>query len=188
MSIPKRVRDVSVFLLAVGLVAQTSAGAAAGAYSIRQSEMLAGGATPGEVQRVTRPFANWLLICDENLKAKTRVCNVTQTIVDDAGQTVFSWSLAATEAGKPMLILRAPAGMAAGKVVVSHEHLEKPLEVGFDGCDASICVATQQVGPRFKRAIAEGAGVRITLRGASGETSFGASFQGLAQAVKSIGG
>lgn len=188
MSIFERVRIASVAMLAIGIVAQGAAGASAGAYSIRQSEMLAGGAVPGEVQRLTRPFANWLLICDENLKAKTRVCNVTQTIVDDAGQTVFSWSLAATEAGKPMLILRGPAGMAAGKVVVSHEYLDKPLEIGFDGCDASVCVATQQVGPRFKRAIAEGAGVRITLRGAAGETSFDASFQGLAQAVTSIGG
>ena len=42
----------------------------------------------GDYQRTIRPFENWTLICDENLKARKKVCNVSQ-IIEDRRQDGF---------------------------------------------------------------------------------------------------
>lgn len=78
-------------------------------YWIKPSEVAIPPDVPiGMYRRLIRPFENWTLICDENLKSKQRICNVSQLVVDKAGNTVFSWSLAATAQGKPVMILRVP--------------------------------------------------------------------------------
>ncbi|TIU06145.1 MAG: invasion associated locus B family protein, partial [Mesorhizobium sp.] len=74
------------------------------AYRIKPSDV----AVPpdvklGQYQRTTRPFENWILICDENLQARKRVCNISQSFIDQSQAPVFSWSLAADEKGKPFM-------------------------------------------------------------------------------------
>ena len=55
----------------------------ASGYRIKPSDVaLPPDAKLGEYQRTTRPFENWTLICDENLQARQKVCNVTQIIED----------------------------------------------------------------------------------------------------------
>jgi hypothetical protein len=71
----------------------------------------------GKYRRIIQPFEDWTLVCDENLKAMRRVCNVTQSVVDQRGGLVFSWSLAATTQGVPIVIVRTPASVGKGTAV-----------------------------------------------------------------------
>ncbi len=100
-------------------------------FRIRPSDVAVPPAVPlGEYQRMIRPFENWILISDENLKARQRVCNVTQTIENQAGQIAFSWSLAATPEGKPYMILRtAPVARSDGSVSLKFKDRMEPVEV-----------------------------------------------------------
>jgi invasion protein IalB len=44
----------------------------------------------GQYKRTIQPFENWTLICDENLKKKEKVCNLSQIISDASGNQVFA--------------------------------------------------------------------------------------------------
>lgn len=59
-------------------------------YSIKPSEVtVPPGAELGRYRRIIQPFENWNLICDENLKTMKKICNITQSIVDQNGQFAF---------------------------------------------------------------------------------------------------
>lgn len=143
------------------------------------------GASLGEIRRTIQPFPNWTLICDENLKARTKVCNVTQTFVDAAGTAVFSWSLAATENGSPVFILRAPASLGPKGEVAVKPASGKLLAAAVQACDASVCIATLPLGPALSREIARGEPVAISYD-AGGSVILSAPLNGLAKAIAAI--
>lgn len=144
------------------------------------------GASLGDVRRSFQPFPNWTLICDENLKARVKICNVTQTFADADGATVFSWSLAATEGGEPVFILRVPA----------HMHLKGPISVKpakggalsatVQACDASTCIATIPLNRTLSGEIAAAEPVTVSYEIASGPVTLSAPLNGLARAVAAI--
>lgn len=127
-------------------------------YTVKPSDVIVPEGVPmGQYRRMTRPFTNWTLICDEDLKKKKRVCNVSQTIVDAAGAITFSWSLAATNTGSPIMILRTPP--AVGKdspVQLSFADGGAPLIAMTTGCDTRVCLAVLPVGLRMKQNIGKG--------------------------------
>ena len=85
-------------------------------YAVKPSDVaIPSGETLGEFRRTIQPFSNWTLICDESLKSKRRVCNVTQTIVSAQGTVAFNWSLVATAEGKPLMVMRVPAAVGIGQ-------------------------------------------------------------------------
>lgn len=143
------------------------------------------GASVGEVRRTFQPFPNWTLICDENLKARTKICNVTQTFVDAAGTTIFSWSLAATEGGKPVFILRAPASLGPNGSIAIQPVAAKPLAAKVQGCDARTCVAMLPLGPTLSQEIERSNLVTISYD-ADGPVSLSAPLNGLAKAIAAI--
>ncbi|MCZ0735092.1 invasion associated locus B family protein [Phreatobacter sp. AB_2022a] len=164
-------------------------------YSVRRSEVAVPANVPlGQYRRVIRPFKNWTLICDENLRARRRVCNITQAIVDQAGAVAFSWSLAGSDSGAPVFILRAPAAVGADRpITLAFGDGSAPILVKTNGCDASVCVAIQHVGPRLRGYIAKGVVVQIsfsvTPAGASGAptlTGLYAPLEGLSKAIEAI--
>lgn len=168
----KRAGIFGVFLSALSALAVLSIGSAKAAaaqaevepiYAIKQSDVrVPPGIALGQYRRITEPFPNWTLICDENLKTKQRVCNITQNIVDDAGASVFSWSLAATQNGQPLLILRVPPQSGADAVI--HLGLNDGGEivpVKISACDQNVCVAYQNIGPRLRAAIKKGTSVEV---------------------------
>ncbi|MBL8577738.1 MAG: invasion associated locus B family protein [Mesorhizobium sp.] len=131
-------------------------------YRVKPPDIaIPGGASLGEVRRTFQPFANWTLVCDENLKARTKICNVTQSFVDGAGATVFSWSLAATQAGNPAFILRAPSSIGPSGSILLKLSKGPSIKVRVNGCDAQICVATISLGPRLRDEIRRGEPVVI---------------------------
>lgn len=158
-------------------------------FRIKASEVvLPPDATLGEYQRMTRPFENWTLICDENLKKRRRVCNVTQIIENQAGQMAFSWSLAATQQGNPYMILRtAPVADASGKITFNFEGRDKPVQVEIDGCNQTICLGMLPVGPIMREQISKDAEPTISYPTRDGKViRVQANLSGLSAAVEAI--
>jgi invasion protein IalB len=146
------------------------------------------GAELAKYRRTIQPFENWELRCDENLKAKKKICNITQTILDRQGQFAFSWSLAATENGKPLMILRTRSGLGEGKaVILSFPSRKEPVTIETNGCDANVCVALLPVGPVMREQIAKEANVQVSYKDTAETTLvFEAPLKGLAAALAAI--
>ncbi|MEX2693320.1 invasion associated locus B family protein [Rhizobium mongolense] len=181
----------SAFIVCLLLFGRPAAGqeAAASGYRIRPPEVaLPDGVTLGQYQRMIRPFENWTLICDENLKARQRVCNVTQTIENQAGQLAFSWSLAATPEGKPYMILRtAPVARSDGVVSLKFEDRKEPVRVQLDGCNQTVCIGMLPVGPIMREQISKSSASTVSYSISDGRTvSVTATLRGLSKAVEAI--
>jgi len=162
---------------------------AAKQYRIKPSDVVVPADVPlGQYRRSIQPFENWILICDENLKAKNRVCNVSQTIVDETGAMIFSWSLAATQKGQPFLILRtAPDAKTEAGISLSFADVKEPLRAGFQGCSPTVCLGQVPVAPLLKSMIGKGAVATVSYQTKTGQTvTLSAPLKGLREAVASI--
>lgn len=144
----------AMFLLALAGAALSGSLSAAGQdaapqYFIRPSDVqIPEGLDWGQYRRTVQPFKNWTLICDENLKKMEKICNISQIIVDRSDAQVFSWSLAATKDGAPMMILRTPATTDRKiPIRVLFPGRDKPVLINIEGCDDNVCVAIMPVGP-----------------------------------------
>ncbi|AYG69797.1 MULTISPECIES: invasion associated locus B family protein [unclassified Rhizobium] len=182
---------VSTFMACILLFGPFAAGqeGALPNYRIRPSEVVAPqGLKPGDYQRTIRPFENWTLICDENLKVRQKVCNVTQIIENERGQIAFSWSLAATKGGEPYMILRtAPVAKSDGRISVTFEGRNEPIQVKLDGCSQTVCVGMLPIGPMLREQISKSTAPTISYPTADGQTiSVTANLKGLSIAVKAI--
>jgi invasion protein IalB len=159
------------------------------AYRIKPSDVaVPPGVKLGDYQRTTRPFENWTLICDENLQARKKVCNISQSFVDQSQAMVFSWSLAADEKGKPFMILRTPSQAGAGsRLSLKLAGRKQAVDVQLQGCDASVCVGYVPVGPVLREQIGKETTVQVSYSLPSGATvSLDAPFKGLKTALSTI--
>lgn len=158
-------------------------------YRIKPSDIVLPPNTKlGSYRRIIQPFENWTLICDENLQARQKVCNVTQTIEDSAGRLAFSWSLAATKDGKPYMILRtAPDAKDTGPISLRFQGQANPVKVQLDGCNATVCVGMLPVGPVVREQISRNATPEISYETTGGKTvTLAATLKGLSKAVEAI--
>lgn len=142
----------------------------------------------GDYQRSVRPFENWTLICDEKVKARQRVCNVTQTIENQLGQIAFSWSLAATKEGSPYMIVRtAPIADSDSPLAVAFQDRKEPVKIRLDGCNQAVCIGMLPVGPIMRDQIAKNSSPTISYTTKSGKTiRVIAPLNGLSAAVEAI--
>ncbi|MER9580689.1 invasion associated locus B family protein [Mesorhizobium sp. M0276] len=166
-----------------------AAGQAGTTYRIRPSDVVVPPeAKLGEYQRTIRPFENWTLICDENIKARKKVCNVSQVIEDTSGKLAFSWSLAATQDGKPYMILRtAPNARSDGLVSLKFDGQAKPIDVHLNGCNDVVCVGMLPVGPVMRQQISQSATPAISYPTVDGQTiTVTATLKGLTEALSPI--
>lgn len=124
-------------------------------YLVKPSDVaIPQGETLGEFRRMIQPFKNWTLICDESLKSKRRVCNVTQSIVNAQGAVAFNWSLVATADGKPLMMMRIPASAGVGaRIELAMGDTPDRIVAQTDQCDAAFCFATIAIGNVLKRHI-----------------------------------
>lgn len=158
-------------------------------YRIKPSEVVPPSDVKlGDYQRTIRPFENWTLICDEKVKARQRVCNVTQTIENQQGQIAFSWSLAATKEGSPYMIVRtAPIANANAPVTFAFEGRKDPVKIRLDGCNQAVCIGMLPVGPIMRDQISKNSSPTISFASKSGKTiSVVAPLSGLSEAVEAI--
>nr|WP_051440418.1 invasion associated locus B family protein [Ensifer aridi] len=166
-----------------------AAGQETGSYRIKPSEVVPPQGVPlGSYRRIIHPFENWDLICDENLKAKHKVCNISQSFIDQNQALVFSWSLAADEKGKPFMILRAPAELGTGsKISLGIAGRERPVDVKLSACDGAVCVGYVPVGPILRQQIGKEATINVSYSTPSGAAvSLDASLKGLNSALSAI--
>lgn len=158
-------------------------------YSIKPSEVsVPQGAELGRYRRTIQPFENWELRCDENLKAKKKICNITQTILDGEGRFAFGWSLAATEGGKPMMGLRTRPGLGRNKpITLKFPGRDAPVITKTYACDANVCVTYLPVGPVLREQIAKEANVQLSYKDtAEAPLVFEAPLKGLSAALAAI--
>jgi invasion protein IalB len=134
-------------------------------YFLKPPDMqLPQGVAWGEFRRTIQPFENWTVICDENLKAKQRVCNISQIVLDRTGGQIFSWSLAATRTGDPFFLLRVPATINRSKgMKVTFASRSNPVLLQYEGCDASVCMAMMPAGPVTRENIDKGSDVTVSF-------------------------
>lgn len=173
------------------LPAQAPVAPAAARFAIKTSEVSVPAGVPiGKYRRVIEPHLNWTLICDENLQDKKRVCNISQQITDQKGEIVFSWSLAGTEDGMPILILRVPSALGKGTAIrLSFTDKNKPINVATSACDLKVCVGMLPVGPRLKTYIRAGADIDVSYSAKSAPSSkiaIRTTFAGLSDALAAI--
>jgi len=142
----------------------------------------------GQYRRIFQPFPNWTLVCDENLKARQQVCNVSQAVIDARGKQVFSWSLAAGEDGRPSFILRTlPDADTRAGIEIQPEKGGEPVRIPFTGCNQKLCLGTTPIVGVLSAAIEQGVSVTVTYRTHSGESrTYTLPLKGLNEAVSSI--
>ncbi|MDH7791604.1 invasion associated locus B family protein [Ochrobactrum sp. AN78] len=173
--------------LAISLLADGTA--AAQSYTVKPSEVvIPPQSTLGNYQRVIRPFENWTLICDEDLVSMQRICNVSQSIVDESGDMIFSWSLSATKDGDPTMIMRLRHDTVADEPVTFNvAEARAPVDVKITGCDQMLCMAFLPVGRVMREQIKKESVVKISYSSASkGRVQLNAPLAGLADALAAI--
>lgn len=180
-----------VFLLLSGraYAAGQEDGGVTASYHLKPSEVVVPKEIPlGKYRRIITPFENWTLVCDENLKDHQRVCNISQVVEDDHGRMIFSWSLAATEDGKPFMILRIPPYADPNGIVgLKFPGRTKQVEVKLDGCNEVVCAGIVPVGPIMREQISKNAEPKVTFSLKNGQIiAVTATLKGLTTALKAI--
>lgn len=158
-------------------------------FMVKSPDIAVSDVNIGQYRRVIRPFPNWTLICDENLAKRQKICNISQTIIGPEGGNVFSWSLAATEAGRPFFILRTPSSTITNTpIYLDLNDGAPPLSISVKGCDTKICIAYEPVIPRLRSAVKKGAIVQVSFatNTPSNVTRFRAPLQGLVAALAAL--
>ncbi|WP_431016559.1 invasion associated locus B family protein [Bradyrhizobium pachyrhizi] len=177
-------RRLACLALAIWLGAAANAaaqGAPPAAYAVKPSDVVVPeGETLGEFRRMIQPFKNWTLICDESLKSKRRVCNVTQSIVNAQGAVAFNWSLIATVDGKPLMAMRIPAAAGVGaQIELAMGDSPDRIVAQTDRCDASFCFATVAIGNVLRRHIRAATPCRVSYQLPQGPIVLEAPLDGL---------
>ncbi|KJC58724.1 hypothetical protein UP10_22465 [Bradyrhizobium sp. LTSPM299] len=160
----RRLACLALTIWACGTASAVAQVASLASYAVKPSDVaIPEGETLGDYRRMIQPFRNWTLICDESLKSKRRVCNITQTIVGAQGAVAFNWSLVATAEGKPLMVMRVPAAVGTGQPIELAMG-EKPdrIVAPTDRCDAGFCVATIAIGDMLRRHIRAGTPCRVS--------------------------
>lgn len=100
----------------------------------------------------------------------------------------FSWSLAATQDGKPYMILRtAPNARSDGLVSVKFDGQKQPIDVQLNGCNEMVCVGMLPVGPVMRRQISQNATPAISYSTVDGQTiTVTATLKGLSDALSPL--
>lgn len=157
-------------------------------YSVHPPALSVPSGKPGEIRRSIMQFNFWTLICDENRIQKKMVCNVTQSIQDKQDSVVFSWSLAATNDGKPFFLLRTPANSDKKvPIQITFSGLKTPIKIAYIDCNENVCLAQSAILPIMWEKIDKASTAQITYQRQNGtKVRLDAPLKGLKDAVASI--
>ncbi|WP_455475078.1 invasion associated locus B family protein [Bartonella sp. B30(2025)] len=157
-------------------------------YTIHPPQLSVPGGAPGETRRIIMQFYNWTLICDEKQSLHQGICNVTQTIHDQEDNTIFSWSLVATNNGKAVMLFRTlPKADQNVPIQLFMDGVKKPVLIRYTQCNQKVCLAQLPIGSTLSGQIEQNKNVRITYKIREGDTlSFIAPFKGLSEALYSL--
>lgn len=159
-------------------------------YTIHPPHLSIPKGEPGETRRIIMQFYDWTLICDEKqkLKLKQGICNVTQTVHDQEGNTIFSWSLVSTTNGQAVMLFRTlPNSDINVPIQMFVKGVKKPVLIRYTQCNETVCLAQSPVGPLLTQQIEQDNTVRISYKLKEGKVfSFTVPFKGLNAALNSL--
>ncbi|ATP13092.1 invasion associated locus B family protein [Bartonella henselae] len=157
-------------------------------YTVHPPHLSIPNGAAGETRRIIMQFYYWTLICDEKQKLKQGICNVTQTVHDKEGNTIFSWSLVSTKNGQAVMLFRTlPNADTNVPIRMFVESVKKPVLIHYKQCNEEICLAQSPVGPVLSKQIEQNKEVRISYKVKEGKIfSFTVPFKGLSAAVYSL--
>ncbi|WP_208441648.1 invasion associated locus B family protein [Bartonella raoultii] len=159
-------------------------------YTIHPPHLSIPRGEPGETRRIIMQFYDWTLICDEKqkLKLKQGICNVTQTVHDQEGNTIFSWSLVSTTNGQAVMLFRTlPNSDINVPIQMFVKGVKKPILIHYTQCNETVCLAQSPVGPILTKQIEQDNKVRISYKLKEGKVfSFTVPFKGLNAALNSL--
>ncbi|WP_139412737.1 invasion associated locus B family protein [Bartonella mastomydis] len=159
-------------------------------YTIHPPHLSIPRGEPGETRRIIMQFYDWTLICDEKqkLKLKQGICNVTQTVHDQEGNTIFSWSLVSTTNGQAVMLFRTlPNSDINVPIQMFVKGVKKPVLIHYTQCNETVCLAQSPVGPVLTKQIEQDNKVRISYKLKEGKVfSFTVPFKGLNAALNSL--
>lgn len=184
----KKAARIALFAVLALCCAAKARGQEAAGYVLKPPALAAPGGAPGAVRRVIMQFYHWTLLCDEIIAQKRRVCNVTQTVHDASDNTIFSWSLAGSDDGKPFLLLRALPQADTGKPFrLLVKSTGRTAEVPFVGCNEALCMGQTPVGPILTQGIKDESDIVLSYQLTNGGAAeLVLPLQGLRAAVAAI--
>ncbi|MBB4076496.1 invasion protein IalB [Bartonella fuyuanensis] len=179
-----------LFILALIGKGESFANESNNIYTVHPPHLSIPKGEPGEIRRIIMQFYDWTLICDEkqNLKLKQGICNVTQTVHDQEGNTIFSWSLVSTTNGQAVMLFRTlPNSDINVPVQMFVKGVKKPVLIHYTQCNETVCLAQSPVGPVLTKQIEQDNTVRISYKLKEGKVfSFTVPFKGLNAALNSF--
>ena len=141
----------------------------------------------GQFRRITQPFTNWELVCDENLVVMEKICSITQSFISEEGGIVFNWSMLSDAEGKPIMVLRTPAAIGkGGKVVLSFPDEPEEEEVELTSCTEHMCLGSFPVGPLLRRHIDQGSQIGIRFGVDDAHVALSAPLEGIDAALDAL--
>jgi invasion protein IalB len=170
----------------LGLTAQSASGAEE-SYRLKPFDH-APTAQNGEVRRSLQPFQGWTLICDEQVKQRTRVCNVSQVLVNSSsGEMAFSWTLAGTKAGEAVMIVRMPRAEGTVRWIgLKLDGMAKPVDVALTSCDQRVCLGFVGMNKEFTQALRRGGPAEVIFTEEGRFKTIPTSTAGLSAALRSV--
>ncbi|WP_412059026.1 invasion associated locus B family protein [Bartonella sp. DGB2] len=172
------------FIFVVGRVAQGDNAA----YRVAPPPLSVPSGSAGEVRRIISQFDSWTLICDENRRQHTGICNVSQVVFDAHDLMIFSWSLVTSKDGRPFVLLRTLSTADIKRPIELYLPGQKaPLRLAYKGCEGNVCLAQAPVGPLLSQAIKSEVDVRIRYWLRSDQSyDLQVPFKGLSAAINSL--
>ncbi|WP_336287565.1 MULTISPECIES: invasion associated locus B family protein [unclassified Bartonella] len=158
------------------------------AYTVHPPQLSVPRGGPGETRRIIMQFYNWTLICDEKKSLHQGICNVTQTVHDQRGNTIFSWSLVSTKNGQAVMLFRTlPKADTSVPIQIFVDGVKKPILIHYKECSRIVCLAQSPVEPILTGQIEKNKDVRISYKMKEGKIfSFIVPFKGLSAALYSL--
>jgi invasion protein IalB len=101
----------AIALTALGMIAVSRPVQASGVKPLKIASLTDDGEEieAGDILRTTRMFPNWNLNCEVLLSQGKHLCAVELRSVDAKGRQIFSWSIALSADGEPIMILKVPS-------------------------------------------------------------------------------
>ena len=136
----------------------------------------------GEVQRTSRDFGAWTVVCDEVVRLKQRFCSLKTSLRDASRKAVAELFISTGDNGRPAAMLRVAHGAHIGSGVQLTLNRPAPTrgkpaaaltrKLDFATCDQAACLVVWSLRGDDISALNVGAVVRARLMGVQAVNPF----------------
>ncbi len=138
----------------------------------------------GDILRTTRLFPNWNLNCEVQLSKAHHLCAVEQTVLDQQGAALLTWSIGVGATGRPVLAFRtAPTIDRDYGIHLGIGILSLALPVHDSDCNPRGCLFAIAFDDTLRGAMAAQPSVRFVLKRAGTELAADGPLAGMSDAL-----